>query len=360
VTVEISPVGMQCNLHCSYCCESLVRKEGCQFDVDTAIEQFEKTGADHFGLHGGEALLTPFPILEKLIETGKCNSIQTNLVLLTDKHIELLKKFKVALGVSIDGPEELNAARCDKEKTALTMKNSWKARDAGIDVSIASVITKVNIADPTRMINWYQDFSKIGIKWYKTHPAQPESRLFVTGAQLLEFWLSLLDAERHMEIRNEFFRDMYLNLQGRVDRGYCCWKGCDPYCTSAVDGIIGDGELYSCERMTKDGHSWIRGNQCNHTIRSRALLLTDCKDCKFFPICQGFCPGTATDWRKKTSHCWAIYQLYDHMRKQLEELYVPTIIDCPQLLMRQTNDSTHGDIPHGNSHGDHTDAKGVK
>ena len=366
MTVEISPIGLQCNLHCKYCSENFAREAGNlgkPFNLELALKSFSSTGASSFGIHGGEPLIVPFEILENLIKTKKCSGIQTNGLALTDKHIKLFKEFNMSIGISIDGDRELNSARCDLKQTAQIIKNIWRLREAKIDVTIASVISKANYKDPQQYVNFLTSMQAIGIVWYKTHLIQPETDLFITGAPLLEFLLYLLNWEQKTDstIHNEFFKNMYTNLQGRINETYCCWKGCDPYCTSAVDGIYGDGELYNCERMTKDGQSWIKAKQMNQTIRSRRLWETECKDCKFFAVCQGFCPGTALDWRKKTEHCWTLYQLYERMEKELKQLWVPLITTSPQLLMQQScSNRAHGDVPHGDHtdsvpHGDHTD-----
>jgi uncharacterized protein len=103
-------------------------------------------------------------------------------------------------------------------------------------------------------------------------------------------------------------------------------------------------------------------------------------------MCKGECPGTSIDgdWRNRTQDCEVWKSLFRHLeeetilqgsipisirsdRKQLEKIFLDTWakgqnINIGFALQRlsqcQSNsapNSSHGDIPHGDSHGDHTD-----
>ena len=63
-------------------------------------------------LFGGEALLVADDDLEELFRWGLekygSNSIQTNGVLISDRHVRMFRDDQVHVGISIDGPGELN------------------------------------------------------------------------------------------------------------------------------------------------------------------------------------------------------------------------------------------------------------
>ena len=65
-----------------------------------------------FTMFGGEALLVPEADLEELFRWGDerwgSNGIQTNGVLINDEHVRMFKAYKVHVGISMDGPGELN------------------------------------------------------------------------------------------------------------------------------------------------------------------------------------------------------------------------------------------------------------
>src|SRR5882672_1324319 len=68
-----------------------------------------------FILFGGEPLLVLAPDLERLwawgLERWGENGIQTNGVLIRDEHIRMFKQYRVHVGISLDGPSELNDVR---------------------------------------------------------------------------------------------------------------------------------------------------------------------------------------------------------------------------------------------------------
>jgi len=68
-----------------------------------------------FALFGGEPLLVPEHDLESLwswgLEQFGYNTVQTNGTLINDEHIRMFKAYKVSVGISIDGPGELNDLR---------------------------------------------------------------------------------------------------------------------------------------------------------------------------------------------------------------------------------------------------------
>jgi sulfatase maturation enzyme AslB (radical SAM superfamily) len=68
-----------------------------------------------FTLFGGEPRLLPERDLEELwrwgLERSGANSVQTNGTLIRDAHIRMFKQYKVLVGISIDGPGEMNSVR---------------------------------------------------------------------------------------------------------------------------------------------------------------------------------------------------------------------------------------------------------
>jgi uncharacterized protein len=68
-----------------------------------------------FSLFGGEPLLMPFADLEEMFRWGLerfgGNAIQTNGSLITEEHLALFARYGVSVGISMDGPDELNDVR---------------------------------------------------------------------------------------------------------------------------------------------------------------------------------------------------------------------------------------------------------
>ncbi len=117
MTVELRPLGVTCNIQCQYCYQNPQRdaRDGApEYDLARMKEAVLAEGGP-FSLFGGEPLLVPERDLEDLwswgLEKFGRNSLQTNGVLISDWHVDAFKKYRVQVGVSLDGPGELNDAR---------------------------------------------------------------------------------------------------------------------------------------------------------------------------------------------------------------------------------------------------------
>ena len=101
--------------------------------------------------HGGEPLLWGIELFEKAIQFQNelrvtypklafRNSVQTNGSLLDAEYIEFFKANNFNIGISIDGPDEINFHK-NKKGNKVVFENMKKMRDAGCSFGILSVIT---------------------------------------------------------------------------------------------------------------------------------------------------------------------------------------------------------------------------
>ncbi|MEA2491184.1 MAG: uncharacterized protein QOH21_2976, partial [Acidobacteriota bacterium] len=135
MTVEVRPLGVQCNLGCHYCYQNPQRQagnSGSRYDLNVIKAAVDAEGGP-FALFGGEPLLVPIADLEVLfawgLERSGGNGIQTNGVLLTPAHVELFSKYRVQAGISLDGPDDLNDLRWQGsvERTRVASRRSMDA-----------------------------------------------------------------------------------------------------------------------------------------------------------------------------------------------------------------------------------------
>ena len=107
-----------CPVGCKYCFETPF-KYNKSYDKkamkNTFISLMDHLQFKNVILHGGEPLKLPIKDFEYFFKLASQYvdhpSLQTSLWGLTDKHIAILKEYKVSIGVSIDGPQELNSLR---------------------------------------------------------------------------------------------------------------------------------------------------------------------------------------------------------------------------------------------------------
>lgn len=355
MTVELRPLGVQCNLGCEYCYQEPQRDAGNvagrgQYDLDLMKKAIEEEGGP-FTLFGGEPLLVPLEDLERLWEWGLerwgRNSVQTNGSLITERHIALFAKYDVAVGISVDGPEELNDVRrsgghaSTRAATRRTMEAITRLCELGRAPSIIITLHRGNATTEAlpRLGEWLEQVHYDGVRSVRLHLLESESQ------RIREEWgLSAEESTRALryfrdldarlsELHIDFFEDMSRMLLGQDDRSTCIWTGCDPYTTSAVRGVEGRGQRSNCGRTNKDGVDFVKSNTPGYE-RYLALWQTPqeyggCQGCRFFLMCKGQCPGTAIDgdWRNRSEHCETWFSLFsdieaDMLRRGLEPLSV--------------------------------------
>ena len=396
MTIIIVPTET-CNFRCTGCFEPDAVHEGVGLKYNyNAIERslLEVWNGSYRGsdvcLHGGEPLLTPLPELEKLMKLihslpwgeGKTKgavSIVTNGSLITDKHIELFKKYNVYVGLSCDGPPELNIHRGpDPKNREVTAEYNQqmktlivKLKNEGLNVSVMCIMHKYNAGTKemrAKLTQWILWLKSLGITGGRLNPMYSDRHpeLELSNAEILQNWVNIYHLNKKHNLRWNPLIEMEGNVRG--DKGNhqsffpkpCVHNQCNPFNTHTLS-ILPDGTIGCCDRTFNHGlyTRSIDGKPCG---RYEALPQLDCKDCPYWGICGGGCPeeGIGGDWRRKTRFCEAIYKIYQYIEKQtgVTRTFTPvTHSDGPHSddAHGDSNhgDQGHGDNPHGNKgHGD--------
>jgi len=337
--LTVTPVGVRCNLQCGYCYEDAQRDAGnlgSRFDIDAMKRSIVQHGREDepFLLFGGEPLLMPKRVLEDLLawgfqRSGK-NSIQTNGVLIDDEHIALFKCYQVGVGISIDGPGELNDARWDHtlERTRRSTARSERAIERlianGIVPSMIVTLHRLNAtADKLeKLIDWFRHLERLGIRRIGLHLLEVENQAMrekyaLSTEETVQALRRLRKARKQLSaVTLTLLDDLDLLLRGKDANAKCIWQACDPYTTRAVRGVDGQGERTKCSRVNKDGVDYLSAGREGFE-RYLALYHTPqdaggCKGCRFFLMCRGQCPGTAIggDWRNKSEQCQTWFTVF--------------------------------------------------
>jgi uncharacterized protein len=359
MTVELRPMGVACNLACTYCYQEPMREAGnikTKYDVAKMLEEADKTG-QHFSLFGGEALLVPKEDLEKFWKYGyykwRSNSVQTNGTLIDDDHIELFKKYNVGVGISIDGWGKLNNLRVTRTKkytteemTQKTLDNIVKLLENGIGVSVILTLHKLNgskerLPELLKFLKWLGD---IGVSYGNIHTLEVDNSLtaelyclsqeenIYAFRTLAEFF------EENTDLNFLPFRDYASLLTGDNSQAICTWNKCDPLNTQAVYGVEGNGDLSNCGRTNKEGIDWYKADD---NAYHRYISLYNfpheqggCQGCRFFTMCGGNCPGESIngDFRNKSIHCETYFSLFEYYEQKLEALGITPISKHPYRI----------------------------
>jgi uncharacterized protein len=340
---EVRPLGVKCNITCLYCYQNPIRDAANRvppYDID-AIEKAILQSGTEFTLFGGEPLLVPIEDLSRLWKLGfdrfGKNGIQTNGTLITDAHIELFRKFNVHVGLSIDGPGELNDLRWSHSlaRTRSLTDNTISAiqllRAAGISTSIIITLSRCNASKERlpRLIEWVRWLDGIGITSARLHTLEIDHPAIgkdyaLTSPEYIEVYSTFDVLEKTLRgLRFDVLRDMRNMLLGNDRHVTCVWGACDPMATRAVQGIEGRGQTSNCGRTNKEGIEFIKADRSGFE-RQVALYNTKhsdggCQGCRFFLMCKGQCPGTAIngDWRNRSEECELWYGLFEKLEAEM-------------------------------------------
>lgn len=384
MSIEYLPVGVACNLKCSYCYQEPQREAGninSPIEWDAARKTLEKHNYN-FTVFGGEPLLTPIAHLEEVFKFGYerfgKNGIQTNGTLITPAHIDLFKKYGVQVGISFDGWEELNEARIlgSVEATLAATRKTAGNIDALIAAGIIpSLIVTLHSKNARRerlqsLLDWFAVLEEKGIQHINLHNLEIEKGMAdvtLTEDETIKAFLDIYEWSKTRKMNFEPFTDIVKLLTVPNPQVSCVWNHCDPATTAAVQGVNPDGTESNCGRVNKDGINWVKGDKPGF---ERYLLLHStpqkhggCQDCKFFLFCKGQCPGTAIDgdWRNRTVDCALWYTLFATIERDIIiSKRVPITRDAAYMesLQRKLfsqwrasrrSGNSHGDSPHGDS-----------
>jgi uncharacterized protein len=341
--VELRPLGVKCNIACKYCYQHPQRAAGNQarsYNIESMKSAIEREGGS-FTLFGGEPLLLPERDLEELWSWGfqrsGSNSVQTNGTTINENHIRMFRQYKVQVGISMDGPGELNSLRWagSPERTAEATERTQAAIERlcreGIVPTLIVTMHRINAEASRlpRLIEWLANFDALGVTYVRLHILESEEesirgRYGLSTAENVEAFLALARLERSLpRLRFDLFADMRSLLMGRDKNVTCLWTACDPYTTASVRGVEGHGQRSNCGRVNKDGIDYVKADSPGFerylVLYSTPWNFGGCSGCRFFLICKGQCPGTAIDgdWRNRTEHCEVWKQLLEFTEQEL-------------------------------------------
>jgi len=345
MSIELRPLGVKCNIACQYCYQNPqrdVERPKKHYDMEKMRQAIFRSGQS-FTLFGGEALLIPLDDLEEILSWGfeyyGTTAIQTNGILITDKHIELFKLFNVSVGISVDGPDELNDIRWaqslknTRKSTQATHNNIQRLCEEGIIPGIIIVLHKGNALPQhfEKMGAWLQQLDQFGITSVRLHLMEVDDtsvakNYVLSEKQNIEALLYFHELKRSFkQIKIDIFSEIERLQKADDQKTSCVWNACDPYTTAAVQGIEGDGKQSNCGRTNKEGIDFVKSTLPSY-MRYISLYNTPqenggCKGCRFFSMCKGNCPGTAIDgdWRNRTEHCGVWKEIFTLTERALIE-----------------------------------------
>lgn len=303
---------LNCPGNCKYCWGSDKHAEVMDISMIESIKEWLETFRNnepvHFTFHGGEPLLAgydfyreAFPILNQLKNINGY-SMQSNLWLLDEDIVEVLKENNVALSTSIDGPKEITDYQRGKNYFDKTMESVKLAEDNGLFVNYVCTFTSYS----KDYANEIYDFFKGMGATVKIHSALPSLRGDNADPWALnqedygKLMVSLLD--KYLYDLDKFqIKDFdHMAKSSFIRHGTLCTFA---DCMGDTLAVGYDGSIYPCYRFV-GMDEYIMGNVKDkpsvedlHNSNAwgkleefNSFVDDNCKTCRFIKFCRGGCP----------------------------------------------------------------------
>lgn len=325
LSVMLKPSSSMCNLNCKYCFYNDLsqKRESKNYGImslDTAevvvkkAFDFCKGASVNFAFQGGEPTLCGIDFYKNFVEMEKKYNIynlkvtygfQTNGVLLNQEWISFFKKNNFLVGLSLDGDEEMNSLRVDRNgKNSFTSAlNALELLDYNnIDYNVLTVVTKHNYKNLNRT---YCFLKSQGVKFMQFIPClkgykEKESDFALDPYEYGNFLIDLFGLYRYDYYRAKYISVRNLDNYVRLARGenaeMCSMKG---HC-SVQFVIEGDGTVFPCDFYCLDEYAMGNINKNDffflakmpvaiNFIKESLQIEKKCKDCNYFKLCMGGC-----------------------------------------------------------------------
>ena len=196
-------------------------------------------------------------------------------ILISDEHMRLFKTYNVDVGVSIDGPGELNDLRWHvslertRRNTETVLANIERLcrehRKPGLIVTLHRLNASADRLP--RLHAWVRQLDALGIVSMRLHLLEVESEdirqaYSLSDEENMRALLSFADLQAELKhLRFDVLDEMERSLLGQDRHTSCVWRACDPYTTEAVRGIEGNGQSSNCGRTNKDGIDFVKAER---------------------------------------------------------------------------------------------------
>ncbi len=365
VHIEITHM---CNLSCTYCYAETILPGKNQLDKNlftnelyrnTITKMLTETKSDFLDIvfHGGEPLLHSAEwfdeacsfAVEKATELDKkvYFSMQSNLTLLRDKHIEVFRKYRLKIGVSLDGDKETHNAM--RGKFTITAANIKKLQD---DDLFGGVIVVISHHNWNKMPFFFRQLQEMNIRTFHMNIASTVGRgnpmealgadkTFIAFRDCVDCMLvhkgEIIDTRMLDKI------DQFLNPPKTTDETFTKLRCDNIFCHAGVTMIAvqNDGNVFPCGCAGSSGNmknfkldNFSSDNENDpvayfeklkkfHTKKEK--YYNECVSCPAKFICEHGCPAfDHTDPETPENTCLATKHLYKYLhtidRNLLEEL----------------------------------------
>ncbi len=327
--VFAKPIGSVCNLDCHYC--YYLKKEhlypqGEPFRMsDDLLEEYivqhieAFPGPDiRFSWHGGEPTVLGLDYFRRIVALQEkhqppnqriINGIQTNGTLLDEEWCRFLAKMDFAVGLSLDGPQEMHdlhrVTKSQGPTHEQTMRGYTMLRQHGINCDILCVVNARNVRHPTQVYRFFKQINASYVTFLPLVEPQPESEggvseRTVPAEAFGEFLCAIFDEWLIQDIgriKVQIFEEAARTAFGQ-EHSLCIFR---PVCGD-IPVVEHNGDFFSCDHFVAPDHYLgnIRETPLVELVERPTqkafgqaklnALPRDCQVCEVRTMCNGECP----------------------------------------------------------------------
>lgn len=368
----ILKVASGCNINCSYCfiynqADTRWRRQPKLMHLSTATriaerirEHCESHAKERISVvfHGGEPLLGGTEHIRRLSDSFQkvfassnieCNyGMQSNGLLVTESILDVLQERSISLGISCDGPPEINDLhRVDHRGRSTGTRLEEKLRlikDHNSDV-FSGFLSVINLSgDPVKIFDYLLKYEPQRVDFllpYDNHSRYPPGKADFHSTEYGEWLSKLYDhwISTGTSVRVRWFASLIQLLLG----GHSLVEsvGLDPVDLVVVE-TNGEIEAVDSLKAASDGATELGFNVFDnsfdevleHTaIIARQVGLTslcsECKQCSYAPVCgAGYLPNRFSEesgFDNPTVYCHDMMFLIDHIRNHVVHEIEPLV-----------------------------------
>jgi uncharacterized protein len=358
------PIGSICNLSCEYCYylkkQSLYPDEASFSMPEDVLEhyilQHIETCPDPviaFSWHGGEPTLLGLEYFRKIVELQRkhqpvhrriINGIQTNGTLLDEDWCRFLAAEHFAVGISLDGPQEMHDShrltKGGKPTHTLALRGYELLRNHGISCDILCVVHNRNVLHPREVYRFFKQIKATHIGFLPLVEPLPDMEGAVSASTVPSeafgaFLCTIFDEWTSQDIgrvRIQIFEEAAGAALGQ-EHTLCIFKKT----CGDVPVLEHNGDFFACDHFVDEKYRLgnIRKTPLVDLLESPAQrsfgqakwdsLPRCCLECEVLSLCNGGCPKDRTlqapDGEDGLSYLCAGYKrFFTHCRPFLAEL----------------------------------------
>lgn len=265
-------------------------------------------------LQGGEPLLAPDYVFDRMDEAPVERSLQTNGTLLTPEKAERLHRGNWLVGLSLDGPADLNAGRGDYATYEKIIQGARLLEDFEVDYNLLTVVSRRNVRYAKEIYRFFRE--NFATNFYQfiecTGPCEE-----ITGEEWGTFLCDLFDEWVREDVHKVSIR-LFDSIVSQLARGYPTQCSFAPSCRQYLV-VEHDGSVYPCDFHVRADlklgnimtHGWKELTEspayARFAERKCAELSNACGTCPYLRICQGDCPRNRLSGRSVLCSGWKMF-----------------------------------------------------